>query len=371
MTAMMTLDRPDARIGHAPLDAPGGFAWWYVDLVGPSGSGVVIIASFGLPFLPGYTDAARRDEAQPARQKPSLNVVVYEDGRESFYLLQELDAARASLDESAGVFVLGDSRLTLERDGDVGTLRVELDAPLPRSTGRLRGAVTLSGALCRAEGDAPPASEHRWTPLLAGATGHAALDLDGREVAFEGTAYHDRNASPTHLDGLGIDVWFWGRARRGDETRVWYVVRPTDPATDPLEWALTIHADGRVERHDDARIEFGPLRRDTWGVPWPDRVIITRGDDPWLDATHGRCVDRGPFYLRGPVHGRFGDDGDGAEGWAEVVVPSRIDLPRHRPLVRMRVHRPEGRNSMWLPLFSGPREGRIRRLLRPAQGARS
>ena len=33
------------------LDTPG-FAWWYLDVVDAEGTGLVLIWSFGLPFLP-------------------------------------------------------------------------------------------------------------------------------------------------------------------------------------------------------------------------------------------------------------------------------------------------------------------------------
>ena len=70
-------------------------------------------------------------------------------------------------------------------------------------------------------------------------------------------------------------------------------------------------------------------------------------------------VDSGPFYMRYLTRARAGD-GE-ATGVAELIRPDRIDLARHRPFVRMRVQQPSS-NSAWLPLFSGPKQGRIRRL---------
>jgi hypothetical protein len=55
-------------------------------------------------------------------------------------------------------------------------------------------------------------------------------------------------------------------------------------------------------------------------------------------------------------------------GVGEAIIPDRVDHPLHRPFVRMRVHNLDGPNSMWLPLFSGPGRGRLRRLLMPAGG---
>jgi hypothetical protein len=54
--------------------------------------------------------------------------------------------------------------------------------------------------------------------------------------------------------------------------------------------------------------------------------------------------------------------GTNGHGTLEVIRPDRIDLPQHRPLVRMRVTRPD-RNSFWLPLFEGAAAGRIRRMI--------
>ncbi len=75
----------------------------------------------------------------------------------------------------------------------------------------------------------------------------------------------------------------------------------------------------------------------------------------------GAPLDDGPFYLRSSlslvVEGRRGF------GFSEHVRVDRLDLAIHRPFVNMRVHATQGPNSMWLPLFSGPRAGRFRRLL--------
>ena len=72
-------------------------------------------------------------------------------------------------------------------------------------------------------------------------------------------------------------------------------------------------------------------------------------------------LDNGPFYQRYLLRGRCGaDEGFGV---GENLVPDRVDTDLLRPLVRMRVHRAGGPNSMWLPLFSGDSAGRWSRLL--------
>jgi hypothetical protein len=74
-------------------------------------------------------------------------------------------------------------------------------------------------------------------------------------------------------------------------------------------------------------------------------------------------VDNGPFYLRFPVAARCPRTGERGRGFAEIVKPGQVDIPWMRPFVRMRCHRLDGINSPLLPLFSGPRRGRLRRTL--------
>jgi hypothetical protein len=62
--------------------------------------------------------------------------------------------------------------------------------------------------------------------------------------------------------------------------------------------------------------------------------------------------------------------GELALGWSELCRPDRVDLAPHRPFVKMRVHRAAGPNSIWLPLFTGPRSGRVSRLVRQLIGRR-
>ena len=74
-------------------------------------------------------------------------------------------------------------------------------------------------------------------------------------------------------------------------------------------------------------------------------------------------VDDGPFYLRFLVDAEDGVNGCRGRGFAERVVPANVDRPWQRPFVRMRTFATDGDNSMWLPLFSGPRSGRLRAAL--------
>jgi hypothetical protein len=125
----------------------------------------------------------------------------------------------------------------------------------------------------------------------------------------------------------------------------------------------------------DAVVERSEARRHPYGVVYDRRFVIrTPGRDP-IELFAEAPVDAGPFYLR---YGLRTADG-AARGWGERVRPAAVDVPWQRPFVRMRVHGPAlpmgargpsgganqpGADSAWLPLFSGPREGRVGRLLR-------
>ncbi|HQE16629.1 MAG TPA: hypothetical protein PLD01_16380, partial [Mycobacterium sp.] len=72
------------------LESPGGFTWFYVDLVDERGCGATVIWSWGLPFLPGYAHAARIGRPERPIDRPSVNVAVYGPDGERFYLLTEI-----------------------------------------------------------------------------------------------------------------------------------------------------------------------------------------------------------------------------------------------------------------------------------------
>ena len=85
----------------AALQRPGGFAWWYLDLVDDNGYGLVLIWAWGLPFLPGLARDARRGQPSLPRERPAISFALYEGGRCTCYLLQEAPAAAASSTASA------------------------------------------------------------------------------------------------------------------------------------------------------------------------------------------------------------------------------------------------------------------------------
>lgn len=355
MSQLLTIAPPTHELSRHTLDSAGGFLWWYADMLDDHGNGMVLIWSFGLPFLPGYAAAARAGAGESPRNRPSLNVSVYERGKLAFYLLQELDPDHATWTPEGWNF--GDSSITSQQRDGLRTLHAQLDCPIPASNERLRGTFSLRGVARQPRPDDRVGGVHDWAPLVAHAHGSANLRAGNHAYRMSGRAYHDCNAGSQPLHDAGIHAWSWGRVAHPAQERIYYVLWRERGA--PEAHGITIHADGslrvspleaRVTQH---RLGIAALRH-------PRRIELrTPGGDPWITATATSILDDGPFYARHLLR----DDANNT-GIGEYCRTDLIDLAIHRPLVRMRVHRTHDTNSMWLPLFSGPRAGRFQRLLR-------
>jgi hypothetical protein len=364
---MLTLSTPEMPHASKTMRESGGFCWWYMDGSDDAGNGFVLIWSFGLPFLPGRTSAARRGRASTPDQQPSLNIAFYRDGRPDFYLLQQFEPEQAHWD-GADRWSMGRNRMEANTDSaGRRTVDVHLDLDLPVGAGTLTGSVTLTGAVVRWTPEVAPAPQrpdapHWWSPVCGGARARVDVSTPEWRFAFDGPAYHDRNASSVHIDGLGIADWTWARFRDGDDTWILYHVRPLDLGALPVLHWMCVGGDGEV-RH--RRLEFvGALR--TTGKFGMRQFCEWhyRDEDGPVELRQLSTVDDGFFYARKIVEVSM--NGRVLTGVAEEVVPPRVDRGWQRPLVNMAVHRPSGRSSIWLALFSGPIAGRWRRLLLPS-----
>lgn len=344
------------------LRAPGGFLWWYADVVTPDGDGAVLIWSYGLPFLPGYAAAARRGAPQLPIGRPSVNLVVYRRGVPVFYLLQEHDPAPVDEGTLSDTQRIGGCTFRRRVQDGRCTLSAVLDCALPGTADRLTGTFRLAGTARRAEDASVAASEHLWTPLTGPCEAEADLSVGGRPLGvLRGRGYHDRNGGRVPLHDLGIERWMWGRLPFAGHERIYYLLWPRAAGAEMIATGVTIGADGRTVQVP-LQVELGRERMAFGGLRRPERIVLRHEGRVWLDVRHTVVSDAGPFYLRLLSEGSA--DGETVTGWSELVHPDRVDLARHRPFVRMRVHHPAGSNSPWLPLFTGPRAGRPVRLVR-------
>lgn len=369
---MIELCSADRGPDPAVLHSPGGFTWFYVDLVDDDGRGATLIWSWGLPFLPGYARASRVGRPQLPIDRPSVNLVVYGDGRERFYLLSELSREQCSWSDDGRSWRMGGCSFqwidTPGRGGaaPIRTLQADLDLALPTG-GRATGKLLLSGALRR---DAPDfhgigptdaGCTHTWTPMIAASRGALELNTPDGDLRVEGRGYHDRNSAHQPLHGLGIQNWWWGRIAMPGRDLIFYRLTPSSPGAPPQDVVVEFAADGTCRAPARAELQPSRMSRSTWGLRWPR---VATFEDPDGRPVHVETVarlDNGPFYQRYMLRGRCGDEE--GHGIGENLVPDRVDSDLLRPLVRMRVHRADGPNSMWLPLFSGDVDGRVRRLL--------
>ena len=355
----------------AVLHSPGGFTWFYVDLVDDDGGGATLIWSWGLPFLPGYARASRVGRPQLPIDRPSVNLVVYGGGRERFYLLSELPRDECSWSDDGRSWQMGGCSFQwIDAPGSDGaaptrTLQADLDLALPTG-GRAKGQLWLSGSLRRDEhdfrgiGPADPSCTHTWTPMLAASRGALELTTPDGSLRIEGRGYHDRNSAHKPLHGLGIRNWWWGRIAMPGRDLIFYRLTPSSPGAPPQDVVMEFAADGTCRTPARAALQAGRMSRSTWGLRWPRAATFGDPDGRPIHVETVARVDNGPFYQRYLLRGRSG--GEEGHGIGENLVPDRVDSDLLRPLVRMRVHRADGPNSMWLPLFSGDVDGRVRRL---------
>lgn len=330
------------------LNRPGGFAWWYADLATADGDGLVLIWSLGLPFLQGARSAL-------PRERPVLCVAVYRNDLPTFYSLQRYPSGAGSLDRD-GSGHIGHSRFAVERGGDSCHVHAELDVSVIGTAERLIGNVTWSGphAASREYAGDPV---HLWSPLSAHAIARANLRWGDEALELSGTGYVDSNFSAVPLHRQGMKGWRWGRVSFARETFVYYRVDEEEGSCVHL---LHQRDDGPLEPIEgDVRFRDATLGR--FFVPFSRTIEITVADRR-LVLNLGKPVDDGPFYQRFVVHA-FNAKGERGTGVSEVLLPPRVDRPWQRPFVDMRVHHVAQKNSMWLPLFSGPNDGRAWRLL--------
>ncbi len=354
---ILSVCKPEALREKLVLDAPGGFAWWYCDLVTPTGDGAVLIGFFGLPFLPGY-----QGERGVPREHPGLNVAVYRAGKPEFYLLQEYEDASLDLASERWTMRLGRSTLTLAWRGDEVHLEGELDLAIPGSLRRTRGHLDVRGPASRVAatiGD----PRHVWCPIAPSAEGRLVLD-DGEAPpeTLVGRAYVDANASAVALPELHMASWRWGRIAFPTREVVYYAVTGDRGIEEPL--VLSIPHGAAAREHAATPIQWSTPRRSVYGLDWCADAELTDASGHVISLHARHLVEDGPFYLRWILEARCEATGEVGHGVSELVDVPRIDRAWQRPFVRMRRHRSEGANSMWVPLFSGPRRGRAGRLLR-------
>jgi hypothetical protein len=365
---LLHLGPPNQAFDVGYLDEPGGYAWWYADLIDDEGRVAVMILSFGLPFLPGYRKTSEQEpEMARPRDWPSVNLAIYENGRPSFYALSQVSAAESDWDLSADTWRFGKTSMRREKVGRGFSLKAELALPEP-GAGSVKGTLEINGIARAPEGAGGTGHglhPHVWAPQTGPAQGTLVLKRGDKTIfSMKGRAYQDQNAGSSPLWRLGMDSWIWARFPHPDHEEIFYLVWGEGEDEPGMVW-VKIDENGKTHLVEGGKIKLGPMKSTYAGMRHPQWIHIepkaAGASAVKLDIEDP--IDVGPFYLRFQTT-RHLANGQKIPGVGETCVPENIDRDWQRFFVNMRVHQQEEPNSMWLPLFSGPRKNRFRRLLK-------
>lgn len=297
---------------------PGGYLWWYVDVIADDGTrALTIIAFVGSVFSPYYARARRaRALSVDPEAHCGLNVVVYDIEPGAKRLARRrwafTEYPRDEVRRGPDTFHVGRNRVAWE-DGAFVVDFVERTAPVwfGRS---LRGHVRVSpSALPARSFRLDPDDHHRWWPIAP--HGRATVQVEGE--VFEGSAYVDSNWGDEPL-GDGFARWQWSRAELEDRTVVLYDAAPRrGPA---YERAMSFTDDGSFAWID------GPVASELpqagWGLVRSTRV------DAGASALLTASLEDAPFYTRSLLETRV-------LGQSVPAMHEALDMDQwRRPLVQ-------------------------------------
>lgn len=320
-----------------------GFVWWYVDLVGDDGSGIVIIWGLRNPFLP---------ISYASKLGPSVSIVIYEHGQKVFNLHQVHDEQQYSQDRYR--WTVGDSTFEWTRRFGRGLLTISLDCPIPGSDDRLTGELSVWGDDKKRPSSQPESASLGWCHFVVDGSGEGSLQWGSQSIMVNGRAYFDTNGSQRDITDIGIHSWCWGRLTSPSQSYVWFDTKGEHPET----LILSTAAEGEIASMS-GQVDLRVSGRTRFGTDRATSVSVVIGNEP-VHLRLGEPVETGPFYQRYLVECDL--QGERYEGVVERVFVDRMNLPIWNRLVPMAIHEVGGRNSHFLPFFAGPLKGRWGRL---------
>lgn len=302
--------------------APGGYAWWYLDVLSDDKAlALTIIAFVGSVFSPHYASArriaARGGEPAVPERFAAINVaLVGRDGREHWALNEQSELTRTT--ERASI---GRSSLSWQTDARGQHLLVELDEHETRFGARrgapLRGRIRLYPTALfgpRIELDrARPVARHRWYPVAPHA--RAEVELESPALRFSGSGYHDVNSGDEALEH-GFSAWTWSRAELDAErTAILYDLQPREGPADPRGWVFCTKRRTIVELAPETLAPAHALPPTRWRV---GRAIRS---DPGHTPVLIKTLADTPFYSRNLISVRIA-------GQAATAVHESLSLDR-------------------------------------------
>ena len=250
---------------------------------------------------------------------------------------------------------MGESTFEWTRRFGRGLLSISLDCPIPGTTDRLTGELSVWGNEKKRPSSQPESATLGWCHFVVDGAGEGALRWGDHSIMIQGRAYFDTNGSQRDITDIGIRSWCWGRLTSPSRSYIWFDTDGTHPET----LVLSTASEGEIASlSGEVALDVGGRTR--FGTDKASSVHVTI-DGHTVQMKLGRPVETGPFYQRYLVESVFG--GERFEGVVERVFVERMNLPIWNRLVPMAIHKVGGRNSHFLPFFAGPLRGRWVRLV--------
>jgi carotenoid 1,2-hydratase len=263
---------------------PGGYAWWYVDALTPSGDGLVCILFLGSVFSSKYAARWKRGERARPLEHCAVNLALYRGGRRVGFVMSEYDRAGAA---EADRLAIGES--TLSRDGATVTIALR-DRTVPGHA-RVAGTITV-------EPLAPAWPEYRIVDDLAGHAwqvlaprARVRAELPTQRFALDAEGYFDHNAGAGRIEA-SVARWSWARFAGPHGLTVVYGLEERSGAVRAIRFDEAASGAPRVSESDAA--PTGAARRLRWGMQLPEQFGARGG---WR-CQAGATLEEAPFYSR-------------------------------------------------------------------------
>lgn len=293
---------------------PGGYLWWYLDIVSDDGrEALTVILFVGSVFSPFYAAALGKNDGADPEDYCAVNVAVYgvSERRWAFseYQRPQIERREEQLTLGRSVARWEDGQLVIALDERAASLW---------SRRRVRGTVRVSfEASPKVSFSIDPDGRHRWWPIAPVA--RAIVQLDEPNLRFAGSAYLDSNFGEEPLAD-GFARWHWSRSE-SDEGKAIVLYDAVPRRGAPYERSLAFESDGSWG-YADASLESQPLGRGFWGVDRETRA------DAGANPRVLRAFEDAPFYTRELIETTI-------EGRRLQAVHESIDFDRWRkPVVR-------------------------------------
>jgi carotenoid 1,2-hydratase len=225
---------------------------------------------------------------------------IFHQGRLVGEALQEFSSGFLKASDRQGAVLLGPNRFNWDEKSDPPSYIVTVQAPLRGGKKLLRARLFFTPLNPQTTTLPQPEmpSTHTW--VLAAPRCHVEgtfqwVNAEGeseKEQAFVGRGYHDHHFGSVPLDRF-VKAWHWGRAFLGDETLVYSVQVPVDPA-EPTDGLLLI-AHPKETLAWKTAWTLSKKRRNFFLLPYQKEFGFT--DTHSLKINHEEILSDGPVSL--------------------------------------------------------------------------